>query len=87
MPPTKDEPKYDIAIVKSDGSVEKVDKEIIVDYRNRTLNTSEEITVGEGDVILTFVKEVKPIQFGEKKQFEGKKDTPNDTPGTQDPPR
>jgi hypothetical protein len=87
MPPTKDEPKYDIAIVKPDGSVVKVDKEIIVDYRNRTLNTNEEITVGEGDVILTFVKKVKPIQFGEKKQFEGKKDTPNDPPDTQEPPR
>jgi hypothetical protein len=87
MPSTSDAPKYDLAIVRPDGSVAKVDKEVIVDYRNRTLNTSEEITVGEGDVILTFVKEVKPIQFGEKKQIEGKKDTPNDPPDTQEPPR
>lgn len=87
MPPTSDAPKYDIAIVKPDGSVAKVDKEIIVDYKNRTLNTNEEIIVGEGDVILTFVKEVKPIQFGEKKQFEGRRDTPNDPPDTQEPPR
>jgi hypothetical protein len=87
MPSTSDAPKYDLAIVRPDGSVAKVDKEVIVDYRNRTLNTSEEITVGEGDVILTFVKEVKPIQFGEKKQIEGKKDTPNGPPDTQEPPR
>ena len=87
MPSTSDAPKYDLAIVRPDGSVAKVDKEVIVDYKNRTLNTSEEITVGEGDVILTFVKAVKPIQFGEKKQIEGKKDTPNDPPDTQEPPR
>jgi hypothetical protein len=87
MPPTSDTPKYDLAIVRPDGSVTKVDKEVVVDYKNRTLNTSEEITVGEGDVILTFVKAVKPIQFGEKKQIEGKKDTPNDPPDTQEPPR
>ena len=42
MPSTSDAPKYDIAIVKPDGSVVKVDKEIIVDYKNRTLNTNEE---------------------------------------------
>ncbi len=90
MPSTSDAPKYDLAIVRPDGSVVKVDKEVIVDYKSRTLNTNEEITVGEGDVILTFVKEVKPIQFGEKKQIEGKKDTPStqpDPPDTQEPPR
>ena len=87
MPPTTEDPKYDIAIVRPDGTVAKVDKEIIVDYKDRTLNTSEEITVGEGDVILTFVKEVKPIQFGEKKEILGRRDTPNDPPDTQEPPR
>jgi hypothetical protein len=80
MPPIDDAPKYDIAIVRPDGSVAKVDKEIIVDYRNRTLNTSEAITVGEGDVILTFVKEVKPIHFGQERPTSGNDRQPNDRP-------
>jgi hypothetical protein len=86
IPSMNDEPKYDIAVVRPDGSVVKVDKEIIVDYKNRTLNTSEPITVGQGDVILTFVKEVKPIQFGQDHQIRGGdrqgNEGPNDSPNT-----
>lgn len=85
MPSTVDMPKYDIAIVKPDGSVVKVDKEVIVDYQNRTLNTSEPITVGQGDVILTFVKEVKPIHFGQDRPTNenGNDRQPNDPPSTE----
>ncbi len=83
MPSTLDMPKYDIAIVKPDGSVVKVDKEVIVDYQKRTLNTSEPITVSSGDVILTFVKEVKPIHFSEDREYKGKDKQPNDPPSTQ----
>jgi len=83
MPSTVDMPKYDIAIVKPDGSVVKVDKEVIVDYQKRTLNTSEPITVGSGDVILTFVKEVKPIHFAEDREYTGNERQPNDPPSTE----
>ncbi len=87
--PSKDDvPKYDIAIVKPNGTVVKVDKEVIVDYQNRTLNTIEPITVGGGDVILTFVRDVKPIFFGhDRPTGDNKEKEPNDTPSTQEPPR
>ena len=84
IPSRGDVPKYDIAIVKPDGTVVKVDKEIVVDYQNRTLNTTEPITVGQGDVILTFVKEVKPIFFGQDRPMnDNGNEGPNDTPSTE----
>lgn len=80
LPAMGDQPKYDIAVVRPNGAVTRFDKEIVVDYKERSLNTVEPITVGEGDVVLTFVKEVKPIFFGEEKPT-------RDTDGPNDPPR
>ncbi len=50
--------KFDVAIVKADGTVVKIDKEVVVDYKKRSIKTYEPLTIEEGDVVLTFVRDV-----------------------------
>ena len=79
--------KYDLAIVKSDKSLMKIDDEIVVDYANRTIKTYKPIKVEEGDTILVFVKDVVKTHFGEehervpRRPWQGNGDHDHDQPG------
>jgi hypothetical protein len=55
---------FDIAVVTQAGKVTRIDDEVVVDYAARTLKTEKPITVGEGDVVLIFVRNTEDIQFG-----------------------
>jgi len=56
--------KYDVAVVKPDGSVERYDKEVVIDYKERTIKTYDPLSVEEGDVVLLFAREYVEITFG-----------------------
>jgi hypothetical protein len=56
--------KYDIAVISSSGNIERIDKEIIIDYEKRTIKTFQPIEIGGGDVLLVFVRDYIPQSFG-----------------------
>ena len=60
--------KYDLAIVRSDKSIIKIDDEIVVDYANRTIKTYKPVRVEDGDTVLIFVKDVVETHFGDEKE-------------------
>ena len=64
MPYRREVGKYDVAVVKPDGSIERYDKEVIIDYKERTIKTYDPLSVEEGDVVLLFAKEYVEIVFG-----------------------
>lgn len=55
--------KFDVVVVGSDGSLNKYDKEIVINKLKRTIKSYAAIKVGEGDVVLLFVRDVKITQF------------------------
>ncbi len=57
--------KYDIAVISPNGSIERIDKEIIIDYEKRTIKTYQPIEIGGGDVILIFVRDYILQGFGD----------------------
>ena len=57
--------KYDIAVISPTGNIERIDKEIIIDYKKRTIKTFQPIEIGGGDVILVFVRDYIPQGFGD----------------------
>jgi hypothetical protein len=61
--------KFDAVVVTSVGTLLKIDKEIIIDYKERTIMTALPIHVDEGDVLLLFVRDVKMTHFGDKDLF------------------
>lgn len=78
--------KFDIAIVKPDGTVVKIDKEVIIDYEKRSMKTYEPLTVEEGDVVLAFVRDIVIIDLPDESEeniTKRKVNTPgSSTPGT-----
>jgi hypothetical protein len=72
MPYTGKVGKYDVAVVKPDGSIERYDREVIIDYKERTINTYDPLVVEEGDVVLLFAKEYVETAFeGVEMNFSG----------------
>ncbi|MBN1883683.1 MAG: hypothetical protein JW885_16075 [Deltaproteobacteria bacterium] len=63
MPYYNEVGKYDVAVVKADGSIERYDKEVVIDYKERTIKTYDPIFVEEGDVVLLFDKEYVETAF------------------------
>ena len=57
--------KYDIAVISPNGNIERIDKEIIIDYEKRTIKTYQPIEIGGEDVILVFVRDYIPQGFGD----------------------
>lgn len=57
--------KYDIAVISPNGNIERIDKEIIIDYEKRTIKTYQPIEIDGGDVILVFVRDYIPQGFGD----------------------
>lgn len=55
--------KYDAVVVKQDGTVERYDAEVVIDYKDRTIQTYYPLTVEEGDVVLLFAKEYIETAF------------------------
>lgn len=55
--------KYDIAVISPEGKVMRYDREVIVDYEDRTIDTYEPIPIDENDVVLLFAKESVEIRF------------------------
>jgi hypothetical protein len=60
--------KYDLVIVKPDGTVTKVDNEVVINYEERTIKTYDPLAVEEGDVVLVFVKDFEETFFGKDKR-------------------
>ncbi|MBN1880528.1 MAG: hypothetical protein JW885_00015 [Deltaproteobacteria bacterium] len=60
--------KYDVVVVKPDGTVVRYDKEVVIDYKERTIKTFCPLTVDEGDVVLLFVKDHIETAFGGKEE-------------------
>jgi len=71
MPYTGKVGKYDVAVVRPDGSIERYDREVIIDYKERTVNTHEPLVVEEGDVVLLFAKEYVKTVFGGETDMHG----------------
>lgn len=63
IPKTERSGKYDVAVVGSDGSIKKYDKEVVIDNVKRTIKTYGAIDINGGDVVLLFVRDIKVIQF------------------------
>jgi len=61
--------KIDAAIVSKDGAIRTIDKEIVIDYRERTIKTYSPIAVQNGDTILLFVRDRKAIHFGDPQPY------------------
>jgi hypothetical protein len=76
--------KYDVAVVKADGTVELIDKEVVIDYMERTIRTFDPITVEEGDVVLLFAKDYVETAFGGVDHRVGRGVTPSG-PGPNNP--
>ena len=55
--------KIDVVVIGSDGSLNKYDKEIVINKLERTIKSYAAIKVGGGDVVLLFVRDVKVTQF------------------------
>ncbi|MBN1881719.1 MAG: hypothetical protein JW885_06050 [Deltaproteobacteria bacterium] len=68
MPYYNEVGKYDVAVVKPDGSIERYDKEVVIDYQERTIKTYDSLSVEEGDVVLLFAKEYVEIVFGKEER-------------------
>jgi hypothetical protein len=62
--------KYDLVIVKTDGTVIKIDDEVVINYKERTIKTYDPVTIEDGDVVIAFVRDVKEIYFGDKDKDE-----------------
>jgi hypothetical protein len=60
--------KFDIAVVKKDRTVVKIDREVVIDYKKRSMKTFEPITVEDGDVVFAFVRDVSIIDFPDDKE-------------------
>jgi len=72
MPYLNEAGKYDVAVVKPDGSIERYDEEVIIDYKERTIKTYNPLSVEDGDVVLLFAKEYVETAFeGVDKNFTG----------------
>ena len=71
MPNYEEVGKYDVAVVKPDGSIERYDREVIIDYKERTIKTYDPLSVEEGDVVLLFAKEYVEIVFGGENEMLG----------------
>ena len=56
--------KMDLAVVKPDGTVVKIDDEVVIDYKARTIRTFSPVMVGEGDVVLAFARDIKEVYLG-----------------------
>jgi len=85
MPYSDKAGKYDVVVVRPDGSIERYDREVVIDYKERTINTHEPLVVEEGDVVLLFAKEYVETVFGERNTRIGRGDV--DTPAPADPGR
>ncbi len=59
--------KFEVAIVKADGTVVKIDEEVVVDYKKKSIKTYRPFNVEEGDVVLTFVRDVVIIDLPDNK--------------------
>jgi hypothetical protein len=57
--------KYDIAVISPSGKIERIDKEIIINYEKRTIKTFQPIEIGGGDVLLVFVRDYIHQGFGD----------------------
>ncbi len=55
--------EFNIAVVKKDGSVNRINEPADIDYTNKTLKTAKPIPLAAGDTILVFVKEVPKSYF------------------------
>jgi hypothetical protein len=67
--------KYDVAVVGSDGSIKKYDKEVVIDNVNKIIRTYDTIEIKGEDVVLLFIRNVKVIQFKDVRP-EGHDQTP-----------
>jgi len=63
MPYFPEAGKYDIAVISPDGKVTRYDREVVIDYKDRTIDTYETIPISEDDVVLLFAKEYVEIRF------------------------
>jgi hypothetical protein len=78
--------KYDVAVVRPDGSIERYDREVIIDYKERTIKTYDPLWVEEGDVVLLFAKEYVETVFGRDTDMHGgDADTPDNTTAGRQP--
>jgi hypothetical protein len=59
--------KYDGVVVSRDGKITYLDDPIVIDYKLRTITTPKSLAVKNGDVLLLFTKDSKPISFGHDK--------------------
>lgn len=67
--------KYDIAVVGSDGSIKKYDKEVVIDNVKKIIRTYETIEIKGEDVVLMFIRNVRVVQFKDVRP-EGHDQTP-----------
>jgi hypothetical protein len=58
---------FDIAVVSPDGAVTRIDEEVVIDYVARTIKTQKPITIGGGDIVIIFVKDVEEIPLSDSK--------------------
>ncbi len=54
---------FNIAVVKKDGKVNRVNEAADIDYSKKTLKTTKAIPLAEGDTILVFVSDVPQVYF------------------------
>lgn len=83
MPDESGVGKYDAAVVKADRTIERIDKEVVIDYKERTIKTFDPISVEEGDVVLLFAKDYVETAFEGVDHHVGRGVTPG--PGPSDP--
>ncbi|GEM_PF-2933631 len=55
--------KYDIAVVGSDGSIRKYDREVVINKIDKTIKTYQSIDIHGGDVVLLFIRNIKVVHF------------------------
>ncbi len=71
---TKKDPvtkEFNMAVVKLDGTVNRLNEAADIDYTKKTLKTEKAIPLAEGDTILVFVSDVPKLYF----DFQGLKET------------
>ncbi len=55
--------EFNVAVVKTDGSVNRINEAVDIDYSQKILKTSKPIPLAAGDTVLVFVKDVPQKYF------------------------
>lgn len=68
--------EFNMAVVKMDGTVNRLNEATDIDYTKKTLKTEKPIPLAEGDTILVFVSDVPKVYF----DFQGLRETQSFVP-------